>query len=97
MDVNIGYPSRSLLVDNPEINSPIFSTGIGLLLLGYNTDKEKEREIKPKPEIIEEEVENEFEVSENLTEKKNSNPKGKFIEFFRDSIANLFDEKGSEM
>jgi cell division ATPase FtsA len=97
MDVNIGYPSRSLLVDNPEINSPIFSTSIGLLLLGYTTDKEKEREKKPKKEMVEEELENEFELSENEIDKIDLKRKDNLISKFKENLFGFFEDKGSTM
>ena len=97
MDVNIGYPSRSLLVDNPEINSPIFSTGIGLLLLGYNIDKEKERENKPKAEQIEDESVNEFELTENDMEDENPKRKDNLISKFKENLFGFFEDKGSTM
>jgi cell division protein FtsA len=97
MDVNIGYPSRSLLVDNPEINSPIFSTSIGLLLLGYTTDKERERENKPKAERIEEELVNEFELSENEIDKNDLKRKDNLISKFKENLFGFFEDKGSTM
>jgi cell division protein FtsA len=98
LDVNIGYPSRSLLVDNPDINSPIFSTSIGLLLNGYAIDKEKAKEIKLKPEAEEvKEEDEEEETDENMEENNSPRPKEKLINFFKESLSNFFEDKGSKM
>jgi len=83
-DVSIGYPNKCLASEDSEMNLPIYSTGIGLLLTGYRHSIENN--IKPSEEKEETEIEEEIEEkSENI------------ISFFKDKLQNLFDDKGAKM
>lgn len=95
LDVNVGYPSRCLLIENPEINLPMYSTSVGLLLNGYLLEKESLKQVEIKPE---KEEENEDEDNEEVVEKKNTKEKDdNFLNIIKDKFQNLFDDKGSKM
>ena len=93
LDVNVGYPGSSLSVENQEVNLPMYSTGIGLLLSGYQLEKENEfKEFEHKTNIDEDQLlddEDELEVEENTEDNILSNIKEK--------ISNLFEDKSSKM
>jgi len=95
MDVNIGYPSRSLLSENQEINSPIFSTSVGLLLNGYNIEKDKAKEVKPKVEKVESvtvEPEKE-EIEENDIDNDENSEKVSVMTKIRKNLFDFFEDK----
>ena len=95
LDVNVGYPSRCLLIENPEINLPMYLTSVGLLLNGYLLEKESLKQVEIKPE---KEEENEDEDNEEVVEKKNTKEKDdNFLNIIKDKFQNLFDDKGSKM
>lgn len=99
MDVNIGYPSKSLLINNTEINSPIFSTSIGLLLNGFAMDKECSREEsnlyvnQDNEETTDEDEENDMIEENDFSRKKENNVLSKL----KKNLFDLFEEKGSKM
>lgn len=100
MDVNIGYPNRALLIDNPEINSPIFSTSIGLLLNGHAIEKERGKEVKPKVEKVIVGEEKIVEVEEEEDNEEDENPKkNNVLNKFRKNLFDFFEDKdkGSRM
>jgi cell division protein FtsA len=99
MDVNIGYPSKSLLINNTEINSPIFSTSIGLLLNGFAMDKECSREEssllinQDNVDTTDEDEENDLIEENDFSRKKENNVLSKL----KKNLFDLFEEKGSKM
>jgi cell division protein FtsA len=96
LDVNIGYPSRCLLIENPEINLPMYSTSIGLLLNGYLLEKEgskpKQEKAKQKKKVVEENDD-----EETVPEQKKKEKDDNLLNIIRDKFQNLFDDKGSKM
>jgi len=99
LDVNIGYPSRCLLIENQEVNLPTFSTSIGLLLNGFLLEKEASRQEKPKSKNVEIEEElDEDEDDEPVKDKKGNKTKDdNLLNIIKDKFQNLFDDKGSKM
>jgi len=96
-DVHIGYPNRCLLIENPDINLPMYSTSIGLLLNGYLLEKEADKYTKAKApvEVSEEEIEDEPEVEdEGKDDKKNQDT---LINKLKDKFHGLFDDKDQKM
>ncbi|MEN8121109.1 MAG: cell division protein FtsA [Bacteroidota bacterium] len=93
LDVNVGYPSRSLSVENQEVNLPMYSTGIGLLLSGYQLEKENGfKEFENETDAVDDQpLDNleEMEVEENTEDNILSNIKEK--------ISNLFEDKSTKM
>ncbi len=99
LDVRIGYPNECLAADTPEeINQPMYSTSIGLLLKGleiYEMNKEELEvdKLEPASEIEPEEV-------EDLGKKKKNKERfkgGKFLESLKNSLSDIFDESDVKM
>jgi len=68
MDVRLGFPGEMMAADSSdEINQPMFSTSVGLLLKGLEYYKEKNEEMKIKKPL---EVEEEEPLEEQVDEKK---------------------------
>ncbi|MFN8256824.1 MAG: cell division protein FtsA [Bacteroidales bacterium] len=93
-DVHVGYPNRCLLIENPDINLPMYSTSIGLLLNGYLLEKEVEKQVKPK-EITEEEPELDTEEEEMDDEPKRKEEN--LISKIKDKFQNLFEDRDQKM
>ncbi len=91
MDVNVGYPSRILSSENQEINLPMFSTAIGLLLSGFQL--EKENGFKEK-EIIEDQQEVEYEEDEEV---ENESRENNFFDQLKEKVGGLFEDKSAKM
>jgi cell division protein FtsA len=103
MDTRIGYPNEHLAKDvPPEMASPMYSTGIGLVIVGierYEREKERLRLLMPEP--VEE---TKGKGSKKTKEKKikpvkekaemddNGEPSRKFTETFIERIRNWFEE-----
>ncbi len=94
IDVNVGYPSRSLGAENQDINLPMYSTGIGLLLSGYQLEKEngfkdnneKNKDIENEHDIDQEEIETDEEYTGN-----------NFFNQFKEKVSNLFEDRSMKM
>lgn len=98
MEVRLGYPNEHLSGNvSEEINHPMFSTAVGLILKGYEA-LEKEFKLVSEPEIIEvpkvEDIVEKEEINE-VEEKENDDPKENKNLFKKlgNSIINFFDEK----
>ena len=91
-DVNIGYPNISLAIEDNEINLPIFSTSIGLLLSGYNIEKESGKNIMLEKKKT---IEDEDEDADNQEHIETKNEK--IMDFLKEKFQNLFDDKGFKM
>jgi cell division protein FtsA len=82
MDVRVGYPNESLSGDkNQEVNHPMFSTSVGLILKGFEFNKYQNQ---TKEVIVEKEEEIEVEPEKELKKKKKGNFLTAFSEFFND-------------
>lgn len=91
MDVRIGYPNEHLTSDvSDDINQPMFSTSVGLLIKGYEN-------IERNRQNISEEKENETEFEEETVgEMKSSNRKGIF-DSLKSKINKIFEEDDAHM
>jgi cell division protein FtsA len=112
MDVRIGYPNEHLAANTSiDINLPMYSTAVGLVLKGfeYNTErketsgnipfKQSENNI-PVAENSNEQEEVEIEVNNSENEnKKNAENKGKpgIFDSFKKTFSELFEENDSKM
>jgi cell division protein FtsA len=88
LDVRIGYPNEHLVGDvSDEINQPMFSTSIGLILKGYEYMEHKIR------------LENiEQEDSKVAGKKKEeTRDKGRFFDRWKQTLTDIFAEKDAEM
>ena len=89
LDVRVGYPNENLAAGvAEEVNQPMYSTSIGLLLKGLENRARvpqkgaaKEQEAKESGEPSKEQAKNRFGILNNLKEK----------------ISNMFDENDSVM
>ncbi len=102
MDVRIGFPGDKMAADSiEEINQPMFSTSVGLLLKGldYYEDKQEEMVIREKAEEVENQVEPMPELVEQEEEKKvkKSMRKGKILESLKNTLSDIFDETDVKM
>ncbi|PID89732.1 MAG: cell division protein FtsA [Bacteroidia bacterium] len=95
LDVRIGFPNKLLAgrVDE-EMNQPIYSTGIGLLLKGleHMEDLQTTLDEKKKQETTSEQEEEE---EEEKTEKSKKN-RGRFIKKL-ENLFDIFDDKDTKM
>ncbi|MCB2197286.1 MAG: cell division protein FtsA [Bacteroidetes bacterium] len=93
MDVRIGYPTEHLATDAmDEVNHPMFSTSVGLVLKGFEQNqktvkpkKEEEPEFEPEEETVEEKIENKKESKSN------------FMNNLKKVFTDIFDEDDAEM
>ena len=94
LDVNVGYPSRALSAENQEVNLPIYSTSIGLLLSGYQLEKENEfKEVKNETE----EVDDKLIDSEEEMEMEDEYGENNFFNQLKEKVGNFFEDKSSKM
>ena len=90
MDVRIGLPNEHLASGTmTEINQPMFSTGVGLLLKGYEIMEAHRRE-------QEYEMEREEPVEEEEREEKQKNRMGIF-DSLKKTITDIFEENDAKM
>lgn len=92
MDVRTGYPNERLVSDtSDDINQPMYSTSIGLLLKGNEYLKEKP-DNNIEAEAIPEEIENTEKVKE-----KNPLPGKKIINSLKKAFVEIFEENGERI
>lgn len=97
MDVRIGYPNECLAADTPEeINQPMYSTSIGLLLKGLEIYEQKKESLEVN--VLEDEQAAPEEV-EDLGKKKMKDrfKGGKMLESLKQTLGNIFDESDVKM
>lgn len=91
MDVRLGFPSEYLASNVQDINQPMYSTSVGLLLKGLEYAKDH----AVNSTFVEEEtIEEEVEMKEKEDDKETS---GKFIDAIKRGFTNIFEEKGASM
>ena len=100
MDVRIGMPNEHLNNElNDEVNHPMYSTSVGLILKGYEylkvNDEEKKEEV-PLDEIKSEEDENNELVDEKAEGKNDTNKSGLF-DSLKTKITKIFEEDDAQM
>ncbi len=98
MDVRLGFPGEMLAPDSSdEINQPMFSTSVGLLLKGLEYYKEKKEEMKVQTPVEQEVPEME---EEELVEEKRAHKGvkgGKILESLKNTLSDIFDESDVKM
>ncbi|HDR68092.1 MAG TPA: cell division protein FtsA [Bacteroidaceae bacterium] len=99
LDVRIGYPTEMLAADTPEeINQPIYSTSIGLLLKGLEYYRETKDE--PLMDREKEEVGEVFEEAHKQDIRKNNKKifkGGRILENLKNTLSDIFDENDVKM
>jgi cell division protein FtsA len=105
MDVRIGYPSEHLAANvSNEINQPMFSTAIGLVLKGFEyLDKHSEIIVhntikldKNEEKLVDNEDGIELQPVEN-TDKSKTKTKTNILDSFKKTFSELFEENGAKM
>ena len=101
MDVRIGFPGEQLAAETTEeINQPMYSTSIGLLLKGLEYYKENGEEMvlnKAEEELAPEtEQQEEIDADEEKSSKKVLK-KGKIFENLKNTLHDIFDESDVKM
>jgi len=92
-DVRIGYPNEHLSADsNEDVNQPMNSTAIGLILKGYDQVSSIQRQVEQENPV--KEVEITVEQKEVIRE---SVKKTSIMEGLKKTLANMFEEKDMEM
>ncbi len=92
-DVRIGYPNEHLSADsNEDINQPMNSTAIGLILKGYDQVSSIQHQVEQENPV--KEVEITVEQKEVIRE---SVKKTSIMEGLKKTLANMFEEKDMEM
>ncbi len=97
MDVRLGFPGELLSADSSdEINQPMFSTSVGLLLKGLEYYKEKKEEMRIQDPMVDEEEEL---FEEQVEEKKSKKgiKGGKIFENLKNTLSDIFDETDVKM
>lgn len=94
MDVRVGYPNERLAKEsNEEINQPMYSTSVGLLLKGYEYLCENNDNTE-----IEENITDEIPFRPNKERlKAKIRPGGKLIDSLKSAITDIFDDDSSNM
>ena len=100
MDVRLGYPNECLASNSlDDINQPMFSTSVGLLLKGLEQMKESERKYHNDPikEKIKNEALDEDEEFEEDEVDNNQGGSGKLFDVIKKGFSTMFEEKGASM
>jgi len=102
MDVRIGFPGDKMAADSiEEINQPMFSTSVGLLLKGldYYEERQEEMVIRDAAAEVKEQVEPVQEMIKQEGEKKvkKSMRTGKILESLKNTLSDIFDETDVKM
>jgi cell division protein FtsA len=93
LDVRVGFPNEKLVADtDDEVNQPMFSTSVGLLLKGYEYLKENNQKTGVEKMIELPENEGEMKVKE-----KKFMQKGKIFESLRNAITDIFEEDDAHL
>jgi len=92
---------------NPDIASPMYSTGIGLVIVGIDRYEKEKEKLRQKQEMIEQEefagVEDSVKLSRKPTphskffEKVSQTAKNMFNGLSSSTVENFFNEKDEEM
>ena len=97
MDVRIGFPGDKMAADSSaEINQPMYSTSVGLLLKGLDYYEEKQEEM-----VISEKKDLEDQIpvddAEEAKKVRKGTKKGKILENLKNTLSDIFDETDVKM
>ncbi len=92
MDVRLGYPGENLASESvPEVNNPMFSTSVGLVLKGFEFHAQNK---VPREESDENQQENE---QEEAPQKDQGNGKKGLLWRVKQAFSEIFEENDAEM
>jgi cell division protein FtsA len=100
MDVRIGYPNEFLASNSlDEINQPMFSTSVGLLLKGIEQLKIKKsmESFQAYSKVKEEKDDEDAEQEKEATPEPKQQSSGKFFDALKKGFSTMFEEKGASM
>jgi cell division protein FtsA len=99
MDVRIGFPGEMMAADTPEdINQPMFSTSVGLLLKGLEYYEEKQEGMAAEDyKASKEEEEAEVQNGEEKKLKKGRKKGKMLIDSLKNTLSDIFDESDVKM
>ncbi len=93
MDVRIGYPTEHLASDAmEEVNHPMFSTSVGLVLKGFEQNDKKRITVK----VEEPEIQLEESTEEDIKEEKKESKSG-LMSKIKNVFTEIFDEDDAEL
>lgn len=96
LDTRIGYPNEHLSIDaGAEMASPMFATGVGLVIEGIDRYQKEVEKLKPEETEVETVSPEPSDKKKKTKEKKSrdtSKPAKRLPEIFLDKIRNMFDE-----
>ena len=96
LDTRIGYPNEHLSTDaESEMASPMYATGVGLVIEGIDRYQKEVEKLKPEEPAIPEEAPEPTDKKKKVKEKKSrdtSKSAKRFPEIFLDKIRNIFEE-----
>ncbi len=96
LDTRIGYPNEHLSSEaEAEMASPMFATGVGLVIEGIGRYQKEVEKMKPEEPLVIEKTPEPADKKKKATDKKvkdSSKPTKRFPEIFLDKIRNIFDE-----
>ena len=96
LDTRIGYPNEHLSSDaEPEMASPMFATGVGLVIEGIGRYQKEVEKMKPEAPPVMDEIIEPVDKKKKVKEKKvkDTSRTGKRLpEIFLDKIRNMFEE-----
>ena len=96
LDTRIGYPNEHLSSEaGDEMASPMFATGVGLVIEGIGRYQKEVEKMKPEEPVIQEELPSPTDKKKKGKEKKikdPTKPSRSIPEIFLDKIKNMFDE-----
>lgn len=87
-DVRLGYPNEHLAAESiEEANQPMFSTSVGLLLKGYESEHK----------VTEDKIEEKIETSSEENNEQQTKSKPKFFKAFTEKLNEIFEEDDSAL
>jgi cell division protein FtsA len=96
LDTRIGYPNEHLSTDVvTEMASPMFATGVGLVIEGIGRYQKEVEKMKPEEPEVKPEIPQPEDKRKKVKEKKVKDPSKttkRFPEIFLDKIRNIFEE-----
>lgn len=95
LDVRVGLPNRYFSVGvNQEVNQPIYSTGVGLILKGYEYLNEQKGNKSTENEVVKKVND---EIDEDEYEERPRRRKENFMKSIKETIFDIFEDKDTKL
>ncbi len=92
MDTRIGYPTEHLGKSNEDVTSPMYATGVGLVIRGFEALKLSNKANQSQHEDTKEEDKNIEETKPKVTGHSSGNKKGGWLEKLLEKTRQMFDD-----